>query len=61
MNTGDRNRMDTEFGGVKIVKSEVEEIRRGNVLVITASVTEFVIAVEERNLGLPVEKKGKGN
>ena len=28
---------------------------------ITESVTEFVIAVEERNLGLPVEKKGKGN
>lgn len=23
MNTGDRNRMDTEFGGVKIVKSEI--------------------------------------
>lgn len=53
--------MDTEFGGVTNVKSEVEEIRRGKVLVINESVTKFVIEVEERTLGLPVEKKVKGN
>lgn len=43
------------------MKSEVEEIRRGKVLVINESVTKFVIEVEERTLGLPVEKKVKGN
>lgn len=53
--------MDTEFGGIKIVKSQVEGIGRSKVLVIKESVAKFVIAMEERNLGLPIEKKGKGN